>query len=127
MELSLNWEDLLEYNSKKAYFKDIYERLDRAEHQGISIYPPRHLIFNALEMTPLNQVKAVISGQDPYHGPNEAHGLLFSVQLGVKIPPSIRNLLTELPNDLGISAALHGDLTPWAEQGVLLLNTSLTS
>lgn len=90
------------------------------------IYPPNSLIFNALNTTPLNQVKVVILGQDPYHGPNQAHGLSFSVQKGVTLPPSLRNIYHELRTDLGIDTPSHGDLSKWAEQGVLLLNSVLT-
>lgn len=90
------------------------------------IYPPNHLIFNALNTTPLDRVKVVIIGQDPYHGPNQAHGLSFSVQKGVALPPSLRNIFHELHNDLGVKIPKHGDLTYWAEQGVLLLNAVLT-
>ncbi|MBD8008544.1 MULTISPECIES: uracil-DNA glycosylase [Acinetobacter] len=90
------------------------------------IYPPNHLIFNALNTTPLDRVKVVIIGQDPYHGPNQAHGLSFSVQKGVALPPSLRNIFHELHSDLGIKIPKHGDLTHWAEQGVLLLNAVLT-
>ena len=91
-----------------------------------TIYPPSTLIFNALNTTPLEQVKVVILGQDPYHGPNQAHGLSFSVQKGVALPPSLRNIFHELHTDLGLNMPKHGDLTQWAEQGVLLLNSVLT-
>ena len=90
------------------------------------IYPPNHLIFNALNTTPLDRVKVVILGQDPYHGPNQAHGLSFSVQKGVALPPSLRNIFHELHADVGVERPKHGDLTHWAEQGVLLLNAVLT-
>lgn len=90
------------------------------------IYPPSSLIFNALNTTPLANVKVVILGQDPYHGPNQAHGLSFSVQKGVAIPPSLRNIFHELNTDLGVVKPINGDLTRWAEQGVLLLNAVLT-
>ncbi|AMW79119.1 uracil-DNA glycosylase [Acinetobacter sp. TGL-Y2] len=90
------------------------------------IYPPSSLIFSALNTTPLSQVKAVIIGQDPYHGPNQAHGLSFSVQKGLALPPSLRNIFHELNSDLGIAPAKHGNLTQWAEEGVLLLNSVLT-
>jgi len=90
------------------------------------IYPPNHLIFHALNTTPFDRVKVVIIGQDPYHGPNQAHGLSFSVQKGVALPPSLRNIFHELHNDLGVKIPKHGDLTHWAEQGVLLLNAVLT-
>lgn len=91
-----------------------------------TIYPPNHLIFNALNTTPLDRVKVVILGQDPYHGPNQAHGLSFSVQKGVALPPSLRNIFHELHADVGVERPKHGDLTHWAEQGVLLLNAVLT-
>ncbi|WP_180086915.1 uracil-DNA glycosylase [Acinetobacter sp. YH12226] len=90
------------------------------------IYPPNHLIFNSLNTTPLDRVKVVILGQDPYHGPNQAHGLSFSVQKGVALPPSLRNIFHELHADVGVERPKHGDLTHWAEQGVLLLNAVLT-
>ena len=90
------------------------------------IYPPNHLIFNALNSAALSQVKVVILGQDPYHGPDQAHGLSFSVQKGLALPPSLRNIFHELHNDLGIAPSKHGDLTQWAQQGVLLLNSVLT-
>ena len=90
------------------------------------IYPPNHLIFNALNTTPLDRVKVVILGQDPYHGPNQAHGLSFSVQKGVALPPSLRNIFHELNTDLGVPVSRHGDLSKWAAQGVLLLNSVLT-
>ena len=91
-----------------------------------TIYPPNHLIFNALNTTPLDRVKVVILGQDPYHGSNQAHGLSFSVQKGVALPPSLRNIFHELHADVGVERPKHGDLTHWAEQGVLLLNAVLT-
>lgn len=90
------------------------------------IYPPSKQIFNALNTTPLADVKVVILGQDPYHGPNQANGLSFSVQKGIALPPSLRNIFHELHTDLGIPAPRHGDLTKWAKQGVLLLNSVLT-
>src|SRR3989338_7608545 len=93
---------------------------------GKQIYPPGSLIFNALNSTPLAQVKVVVIGQDPYHGPGQAHGLCFSVQPGVKTPPSLVNIYKELKRDLNIDIHDHGNLQHWAEQGVLLLNTSLT-
>lgn len=103
-----------------------YAILLQEKQQNKVIYPPSSLIFNALNTTPLNQVKVVIIGQDPYHGPNQAHGLSFSVQRGVALPPSLRNIFHELHTDLGVPIPRHGDLTHWAEQGVLLLNSVLT-
>lgn len=90
------------------------------------VYPPSSMIFSALNLTPLDQVKVVILGQDPYHGPNQAHGLSFSVQKGIPLPPSLRNIFHELNTDLGVKPSIHGDLTNWATQGVLLLNSVLT-
>lgn len=108
-------------------------RMDQLKHfllqqkqQDKEIYPPSAQIFNALNTTPLTQVKAVILGQDPYHGPNQANGLSFSVERGLPIPPSLRNIFHELHSDLGIAIPRHGDLTAWAREGVLLLNSVLT-
>ena len=100
--------------------------LSAEEAAGKTIYPPRGSRLAALERTPLDRVKVVILGQDPYHGPGQAHGLAFSVPQGVAIPPSLRNIHKELESDLGIAPASHGNLTRWADQGVLLLNTALT-
>ena len=96
------------------------------EDAGKTIYPPRGQRLRALELTPLDAVKVVILGQDPYHGPGQAHGLCFSVPQGVRVPPSLVNIYKELEADLGVSPRQHGDLQQWARQGVLLLNTSLT-
>ena len=96
------------------------------EASGKTVYPPRGMRLRALDLTPLERVKVVILGQDPYHGPGQAMGLSFSVPEGEKITPSLRNIYNELESDLGIAPPAHGDLTAWAEQGVLLLNTSLT-
>ncbi|MBN8216900.1 MAG: uracil-DNA glycosylase [Spirochaetes bacterium] len=90
------------------------------------VYPPGPLIFNAFNTTPWEKVRAVILGQDPYHGPDQAHGLCFSVRRGIRHPPSLRNIFQELSDDLSIPPPISGDLTPWAEQGVLLLNSVLT-
>jgi len=96
------------------------------ERAGKEIYPPKGQRFRALELTPLDKVKVVILGQDPYHGPGQAHGLCFSVPEGIKPPPSLRNINKELASDLGITAPDHGNLERWAMQGVLLLNNALT-
>lgn len=100
--------------------------LQAEERAGKVIYPPRGTRLAALETTPLDAVRVVILGQDPYHGPGQAHGLAFSVQNGVKVPPSLVNIYKELESDLGLPRAAHGNLTRWAEQGVLLLNNALT-
>ena len=100
--------------------------LRREEEGGKTIYPPRGQRLRALELTPLDEVKVVILGQDPYHGPGQAHGLCFSVPDGVRVPPSLVNIYKELRDDLGIEVPPHGNLERWARQGVLLLNNSLT-
>jgi uracil-DNA glycosylase len=100
--------------------------LKAEEAAGKPIYPPRGQRLAALALTPLDQVRCVILGQDPYHGPGQAHGLAFSVQAGVRVPPSLVNIYKELEADLGLPRAATGDLTPWARQGVLLLNNTLT-
>ena len=100
--------------------------LRREEEDGKTVYPPRGQRLRALELTPLDQVKVVILGQDPYHGPGQAHGLCFSVPDGVRVPPSLVNIYKELQADLGVAIPPHGNLEHWARQGVLLLNTCLT-
>ncbi|GMN13380.1 uracil-DNA glycosylase [Altererythrobacter sp. MTPC7] len=102
------------------------EWLRAEEAAGKAVHPPRGSRLRALELTPLEQVRAVVLGQDPYHGPGQAHGLAFSVPDGLKMPPSLRNIYKELHEDLGIAPPPHGNLEPWAREGVLLLNTSLT-
>jgi uracil-DNA glycosylase len=96
------------------------------ERRNYTVYPPKTEVFSALALTPYDQVRVVILGQDPYHGPNQAHGLAFSVRKGVRPPPSLVNIFAELQSDLGIAPSRHGYLAEWAEQGVLLLNTVLT-
>jgi uracil-DNA glycosylase len=98
----------------------------RSEYQGQKIYPPAKLIFNAFEQCPFDQLKVVILGQDPYHGPGQAHGLCFSVNDGVEFPPSLRNIFKEIHEDTGAPIPASGNLTRWAQQGVLLLNATLT-
>lgn len=102
------------------------ERLAAEAGQGPQVYPRRQEVFNAFRLTPFEAVRVVILGQDPYHGPGQAHGLCFSVPFGVSFPPSLRNIFKELESDLGIPCPIGGDLSGWAEQGVLLLNTTLT-
>lgn len=124
--MSHTWENLLEPETSKPYFQNILELLENEAHNNTVIYPPKHLLFNAIKMTPFDSIKVVILGQDPYHGPGEAHGLCFSVPKNIKTPPSLANIFKELKADLDIAPSLQGDLTPWAQQGVLLLNTSLS-
>jgi len=102
--------------------EDILLRIESSK----KVFPPRKEIFRAFSLTPPNKVKVVIIGQDPYHGQGEANGLAFSVNKGIKLPPSLRNIYKELEDDLGIKAPTHGDLSAWAKQGVLLLNSILT-
>lgn len=120
-----NWDELLKDEFSKEYYLTLREFLKK-EYSSQIIYPDMYNIFNALKITDYNKVKAVIIGQDPYHGAGQAHGLCFSVQKGIALPPSLKNIYKELEQDLGIIPSQFGDLTPWAEQGVLLLNTVLT-
>ena len=110
---------------KKPYYRKLYNTVKHAYETGV-VYPPANAIFNAFEFTPLSNVKAVILGQDPYHGPGQAHGLCFSVRPSVEIPPSLVNIYQELHDDLGCRIPNNGYLKKWADQGVLLLNTVLT-
>lgn len=118
------WDVVLEKEMKKDYFKDL-GRFVKNEYQSKIIYPEYKNIFNALKITDYNEVKVVILGQDPYHGENEAHGLSFSVREGVKRPPSLHNIFKELKEDIGVNREKN-DLSDWADQGVLLLNSVLT-
>jgi uracil-DNA glycosylase len=120
------WRKVLASEFDTPYFTDLILRVQDAYQAGTDIYPPRELIFNAFELCPFDDVKAVILGQDPYHGERQAHGLCFSVQDGVKVPPSLKNIYKELQSDLNIPIRTSGDLSSWAQQGVLLLNATLT-
>lgn len=120
-----DWLPSLQDEFAKPYYKELYGFVSR-EYACQAIYPPAEDIFNALHLTPLSKVKVVILGQDPYHGEGQAHGLSFSVRPGVKVPPSLSNIYKELHDELGCQIPDNGCLIPWAEQGVLLLNTVLT-
>ena len=120
-----DWDEELSVIWDSPNFNKFYSKVLRM-YENEEIYPPKDAIFNALKLTPYNKVKVVIVGQDPYHGEGEAHGLSFSVQDGVKIPPSLQNIYKELKNDLGIEIAQSGDLTKWEKERVLLLNAVLT-
>ncbi|GMQ60372.1 uracil-DNA glycosylase [Vallitalea sediminicola] len=120
-----DWQELLEDEFEKDYYKNLRCYL-KDEYSSYTIYPHMYDIFNALHYTSYKDVKVVILGQDPYHGPDQAHGLSFSVKKGVKIPPSLVNIYKELNKDLGCKIPSHGNLTKWAKQGILLLNASLT-
>lgn len=126
VKIEPGWKDLLKDEFSKPYFQQIVLHLKTEKSQGKIIYPPGPLIFNAFDTTPIDKVKVVILGQDPYHGPNQAHGLCFSVQNGVPPPPSLINMYKELHEDVGLHIPNHGNLTAWAKQGVFLLNASLT-
>ena len=127
IKIEESWKAVLNDEFKKLYFQQIITFLKSEKASGKIIYPPGNLIFNAFEKTPFNKVKVVILGQDPYHGKGQAHGLSFSVPNGIKAPPSLQNIFKELKADLGIEIPPNfTDLTKWAEQGVLLLNASLT-
>ena len=127
MNLIINsdWQDLLSLEFEKSTFQNFMDFLDH-EYASQTIYPPADDVFSALNYTPYKDVKAVIIGQDPYHGPNQAHGLCFSVQPDIKIPPSLANIYKELHTDLGIEIPKHGYLENWAKQGVLMINAVLT-
>ena len=120
-----SWLDLLSEEFQSEYFSTLQGFLD-VERQSETIYPSEKHMFNAFNHTPVSTVKAVILGQDPYHGPNQAHGLCFSVNDEMKFPPSLRNIFKELSTDIGMNAPKSGNLTNWADQGVLLLNATLT-
>ncbi|MBP3703221.1 MAG: uracil-DNA glycosylase [Lachnospiraceae bacterium] len=123
--ISNDWKDALSAEFSKDYYKKLFLFI-RDEYSRDTIYPKADDIFNAFHLTPLANVKVVILGQDPYHNVGQAHGLCFSVQKGVEIPPSLVNIYQELHDDIGCPIPHHGNLTSWAEQGVLLLNTVLT-
>lgn len=121
-----SWRSILLEDISGSYFLEIQQFLDQQKKLGLTTYPPEKDIFCAFEATPIEQIKVVIIGQDPYHGLGQAHGLCFSVKKGAKIPPSLKNIFRELNEDIGCEIPNHGELTSWAEQGVFLLNSILT-
>lgn len=125
-QLHPSWQAMIGQEFDKPYMQALREFLKQEKVIGKTIFPPSALIFNAFNHTPFEQVRVVIIGQDPYHGPNQAHGLSFSVPKGIPLPPSLINIYKEIESDLNIKMSGSGDLTPWAEQGVLLLNATLT-
>ena len=125
-ELHASWQAVIGDEFTQPYMHNLKAFLKQEKADGKTIYPPGPLIFNAFNHTPFDQVRVVIIGQDPYHGPGQAMGLSFSVPDGVRLPPSLQNIFKEIQGDLGISMSGRGDLTPWADQGVLLLNATLT-
>ncbi len=126
IDIEKSWKKILTEEFEKPYFLVIKQKLLAEMDAGYRIFPESKNIFNAFNLTPFDQVKVVIIGQDPYHGLGQAHGLCFSVAPGIRIPPSLLNILKELKSDLGIAIPSSGDLTPRAKQGVLLLNATLT-
>ena len=123
--LTGTWYELMKNEFVKPYYRDLYDRVKK-EYGTYTVYPPSRNIFSAFEFTPVENIKVVIIGQDPYHEEGQANGLCFSVNPGIDIPPSLRNIYKELNSDLGCYIPNNGDLTKWAEQGVFLLNTVLT-
>lgn len=126
VKIEASWKEVLHSEFSKSYFQEIAAFLKIEKAQGKTIYPPGPLIFNAFNTTAFDKVKVVLLGQDPYHGPGQAHGLCFSVLNGIALPPSLQNIYKELHDDVGIPIPKTGNLTRWAEQGVFLLNASLT-
>ncbi|MEF9986841.1 MAG: uracil-DNA glycosylase [Bacteroidales bacterium] len=126
IEIEEQWKEVLKEEFCKDYFVNLAKFLHNEKKSGKIIYPPGKLIFNAFELTPFNSVKVVILGQDPYHGPNQAHGLSFSVPDGIMTPPSLKNIYKEIEADLNITLNKNGNLENWAKQGVFLLNSVLT-
>ncbi|MDK1287189.1 uracil-DNA glycosylase [Pseudoalteromonas umbrosa] len=123
----ISWQSLIEAQKKQPYLQETLAYVAQRRSEGVTVFPADEQVFAALDETALEDIKVVILGQDPYHGPNQAHGLCFSVQPGIKIPPSLVNMYKELANDIeGFKTPTHGYLLPWAQQGVLLLNTVLT-
>lgn len=122
----MNWQDIIKEEQRKEYYQKLSAFLEEQYRQNKTIYPPQNEVMSAFDLTPFEKVKVIILGQDPYHGPNQAHGLAFSVRRGVPLPPSLRNIFKELQDDLDIPISTNGDLSSWASQGVLLLNTVLT-
>ena len=120
------WDDMLKNEITKPYFNQILSTIKCQREMGKNIFPSQQDIFNAFQLTPFNEVRVLLLGQDPYHGPNQAHGLSFSVPDSIRIPPSLKNIYKELEADLGIPIPQTGNLTSWASQGVLLLNSILT-
>ncbi|MBQ3175054.1 MAG: uracil-DNA glycosylase [Bacteroidales bacterium] len=126
VKIEQEWKQVLKGEFEKEYFSKIVNFLHKEKGDGRTIYPPGSLIFNAFRLTPFSKVKVVILGQDPYHGPGQAHGLSFSVPDGVTPPPSLKNIYKEIESDLGITIKKNGNLEAWANQGVFLLNAVLT-
>ena len=126
VKIEQSWKDVLSGEFEKDYFKNLTDFVRGEYLSGKTIYPEPKNIFNAFNLCPLDKVKVVIIGQDPYHEPGQAHGLCFSVESGIDLPPSLQNIYKEIESDIGHKSITNGDLTEWAKQGVLLLNSTLT-
>lgn len=126
VKIEASWKTVLANEFEKDYFKSLATNLRQAKQAGKTIYPLGSKMFNAFDSAPFDKVKVVILGQDPYHNPNQAMGLSFSVPQGIKVPPSLKNIYKELASDIGINIPQHGDLSAWAKQGVFLLNAMLS-
>ena len=126
VRIEKSWKDALAGEFGKPYFESLVRFLHKEKSEGKTIYPPGSQIFRAFDLTPVEDLKVVILGQDPYHGPGQAHGLSFSVSAGVPAPPSLKNIFKEIESDLGVRMSGYPDLEKWARQGVLLLNAVLT-
>lgn len=126
VQIEESWRKVLAEEFAKPYFPLIKQFIVKQKAKGKKVYPPGSLIFNAFNLTPFDELKVVVLGQDPYHGAGQAHGLCFSVPQGIKPPPSLVNIFKEIKTDTGIEPPNHGNLEKWAKQGVLLLNASLT-
>jgi len=125
MFISNDWEEVLNHEFDQPYMHELFKQLQK-EYENEVVYPPKNEVFRAFQLTPYSEIKVVILGQDPYHGPHQANGLSFSVEAGTKFPPSLRNIFNELVEDIKCEYPSNGDLSSWAKQGVLLLNTTLT-
>jgi len=125
-EIEISWKNILADELHEPYLITLADFIEKERNKKIPVHPPKEQMFNAFYKTPFEKVKVVIMGQDPYHGPNQAHGLAFSVPEGIPPPPSLKNIYKELASDVNIQVPNHGNLILWAEQGVLLLNATLT-
>ncbi len=126
VEIESSWKKVLRSEFEMPYFLELSKKVREAYLDNTSVYPPPKMVFHAFELCPFDSVKVVILGQDPYHGAGQAHGLCFSVQTGVRVPPSLQNIYKEIKDDIGTDIPAGGNLERWATQGVLLLNSVLT-
>lgn len=125
-QIEKSWHEVLKETLNSPYMQELKTFVQAQEEAGAEIYPPQNEVFSSFSLTPFDKVSVVVMGQDPYHGPGQAHGLSFSVKPGMRVPPSLKNIYKELATDVGFKAPDHGCLVSWAKQGVLLLNATLT-